>query len=45
MHKDGFKGVSFFEDDLYACMLKGSSEFLTEARNKWNRDEDIFTDF
>ena len=41
MHKDGFKGVGSFEDDLYHGMLKDSSEFLTEARNIKNRDEDI----
>ena len=42
MHKDRFKGVGSFEDDLYTGMSKGSSKFLTEARNIGNRDEEIF---
>ena len=41
VHKDGFKGVGSFEDDLYAGMLKNSSEFFTEAKNTWDTDEDI----
>ena len=44
MHKDRFKGVSSFEDDLDTGMLKDSSKFPTEARNIGNRDEGIFLD-
>ena len=36
---------TLFEDDLYTGMSKDSPKFLTEARNIWNRDEDIFLDF
>ena len=45
VHEDGFTGVCFFEVDLYTGILKDSSDFFTEARNIWNRDEDIFIDF
>ena len=41
MHKDRFKGVHFFEDDMYTGMSKYSSKILTEARYKGNRDKDI----
>ena len=37
-------GVAFPEDDLYAGIIEDPSEFLTEARNMGNRDEDIFID-
>ena len=40
--KDGFKNVCSFEDNLHTGMLKDSSKFLTEARN---RDENITLDF
>ena len=43
VHKDGFKGVGSFEDNLYTGMSEDSSEFLlTEARNTWNRDVRYF---
>ena len=45
MHKDRFEGVGFFEDEMYIGTSKDSSEFLIEARNIVNRDEDIFLDF
>ena len=45
VHNNGFKGFGSFEDDLYTGMLKDSYEFLTEARDIWNRDEHIFIDF
>ena len=38
-------GVGSFENDLHTSMLDNSSEFFTEAREIWDRDEDIFTDF
>ena len=41
MHKDKFKGVVSFEDDLHTGILKDSSKFLTEARNIGNRHKDI----
>ena len=41
MHKDGFKGVVSFENDLYTCMLENFPEFFTEARYIWDRDEII----
>ena len=45
VHKDGIKGVGSCEDDLCTGMLENSSELFTEARNIWDRDEDIFIDF
>ena len=45
MPEDRFKSVVSFEDDLYTGISRDSSEFPTEARNKRNRDEDIFLDF
>ena len=45
VHKDRFKGVGCFEDDLYIGMSKDSSKFLTEARNIGNGDKDIFLHF
>ena len=45
MHNDRFKGVSFFEDDLFTTMSEPSSKFLPDARNIGNSDEDIFVDF
>ena len=45
MHKDRFKGVSSFEDELYTSMSQDSSKFLVEGTNIGNRDEDIFLDF
>ena len=32
MHKDGFKGFGFFENDINNDVLENSSEFFTEAR-------------
>ena len=45
LHGDGFKGVGSFEDDLNTGMSEKSSEFFIEARNIWDRDEEIFIDF
>ena len=45
MHKDGFKGIASFENDLYTCVLENSSEFFTEARDIWDKDVDVFIDF
>ena len=42
MQKDGFKGTGSSEDDLYNGKSIDSSEFLTEAKNIMNIDEDIF---
>ena len=42
MLKDRFKCVGSFEDDLYTAMSKDLSEFLTEARNINNIDENKF---
>ena len=44
MHEDGFKGVCSLEEDLYTGMAENSSEFFTEVRNIWHRDENIFID-
>ena len=44
VHKEGFKGVGSFEDDLYTDMSK-DFKFLTEARSIENRDENIFLNF
>ena len=35
VYKDGFKGVGSFENDLYTGISENSSEFFTEARDKW----------
>ena len=43
MHKDRFKGVGSFGDDVYGGMSKDSSKFLIEARNIESRDENIFS--
>ena len=45
MHKDRFKYVGSFEDDVYTGMSKDSSKFLTDTRNIENRDENTFHDF
>ena len=42
MHKEGFKGFGSFENDLYTGRSENSSEFFTEARDIWDRDENIF---
>ena len=36
VHKDRFKSVVSFEEDLYTGMSKVASKFLTEARNIGN---------
>ena len=33
MHKDRFKGMGSFEDDLYTSMLKGLSNSLVRPRS------------
>ena len=45
VHKDGFKGIGSFKNDLYTGMLANSFEFFTDVRDIWDRDEDIFTNF
>ena len=45
MHKDKFKGVGSFEDDLYIGILKDCSKSLAVARNIGKRDEEILPDF
>ena len=42
MHKEKFKSVGSCKDKLPAGMSKDSSELHTEARNIFNRDENIF---
>ena len=44
VHKDKFKGVHSFEDNLYTGISKYSPKLFTETRNIGNRDEDIFLD-
>ena len=41
VHKDGFKGVGTFENDLYTGRLENSSEIFTQARDIWDRDDNF----
>ena len=45
VHNDGFKVVVSFENDQHNGVSESSSELFTEARDIWDRDEDIFIDF
>ena len=45
MHKDRFKGVGYFKDDLHAGMSKDSCKLLTVASNIGNKDENFFLNF
>ena len=45
LHKDGFKVVGSLKMTCTLVCQKNSSEFLTEVRNIWNNNGDIFIDF